>query len=274
MLAVLFDIGGTNTRLAVTRDGRRFGQPVIYPTVNHFARGIRAFEEHARVLSHGQRVTAAAGGIAGLLARDRRTMLRSPHVGGWARKPIVAKLEQAFHAPVMLENDADVVGLGEAHYGAGRGYDIVAYLTVSTGVGGTRIVHGRFDAQALGLEPGHHYLEGDSDLEDLIGGKALQRRYGKLPKEITSPAVWRSAAKMLGKALANVTVFWSPDVIVLGGSLFKPGAISIPLTREYLKRYRPHVPKVVRGTLGDIGGLYGALAMLRFPSRRKGGGHG
>ena len=41
----------------------------------------------------------------------------------------------------IMDNDANVGALGEAHYGAGPGYDPLFYMTLSTGIGGG-IVHG------------------------------------------------------------------------------------------------------------------------------------
>jgi glucokinase len=55
-------------------------------------------------------------------------------------------------------------GLGEAVFGAGKGREIVVYMTISTGVGGARIVGGKIDASAMGFEPGHQII-------DACGGK-------------------------------------------------------------------------------------------------------
>ena len=63
-----------------------------------------------------------------------------------------------------IANDTAVVGLGEAHRGAGIGYNIVTYITVSTGVGGTRIVDGRIDRRIYGFEPGHQTIDIDNSV--------------------------------------------------------------------------------------------------------------
>ena len=42
-----------------------------------------------------------------------------------------------------MDNDANVAALGEWRFGAGRGYDSLFYVTVSTGVGGGWVLNGR-----------------------------------------------------------------------------------------------------------------------------------
>ena len=43
-------------------------------------------------------------------------------------------------APVFLENDANVAALGEAVYGAGKGYELALYVTIGSGIGGGLVI--------------------------------------------------------------------------------------------------------------------------------------
>lgn len=275
MNALLFDIGGTNMRLAMTRDGRRFGSPIIIPTPRSFNVGIKTIRTHGQRLAQSKQITAVVGGVAGSLHQQRGVLVTSP-LHGWVGRPFRQSLRRLFQAPVTVENDSAVVGLGEATHGAGRGHRIVAYITVSTGVGGARIVDKQIDANALGFEPGHHLIDlhgprcyqcgHRGDLQSLIGGRVLERRYGRPPYKIRDSKVWREEARLLALGLVNVAIFWSPNVIVLGGSMLKRVGISVPQVRLFLRQYLKvlaHAPTVIRGTLGDIGGLYGALELLK-----------
>ncbi len=275
MSALLFDIGGTNMRLAVTHDGKHFGTSIIVPTPRSFAAGLESLRAHGLRLAGSRRITAVVGGIAGSLHQQRGALVTSP-LQHWVGKPFRRKLRDAFRVPVTVENDSALVGLGEATHGAGRGHQIVAYITVSTGVGGARIVNGRIDANALGFEPGHHIIDIHGsrcsqcgqygDLQSHVGGRILERRFRRPPYKILDPGVWREEARLLALGLVNVSIFWSPDAIVLGGSMFKKVGISVPQVRTFLGRYLKvlaHSPVVVKGTLGDIGGLYGALELLK-----------
>jgi glucokinase len=276
MSTLVFDIGGTNMRVALSHDGRRFGTPIKVPTPSRYADGLQELERHARVLAGSKKITKIVGGVAGTLDSQRTRLLNAPHYHGWVKKPLKRDLERRFHAPVLLENDADLVGLGEATQGAGRGAKILAYITISTGIGGSRIVDGKIDQTHLGFEPGHQILElhgktrcscgGHGDWESLASGTAVYRRFHRHPKTITSQRTWKEISEIVGVGLVNVCVFWSPDRIVLGGSMVKKPGLLLPVVRQSLrKRFPlwPTLPKIVFSQLGDWGGLYGALALGR-----------
>lgn len=269
---LLFDIGGTSSRIAVSKDGKQFaGDPVIIDTPQEYETGISTFITEAKKLIGDASVTVITGGIAGPFDRTHGCLLASPNLPQWVGKPVVADLSEGLHAPAKFENDSALVGLGEVHYGAGRGYDIVAYITVSTGVGGVRIENGRIDERSLSFEPGHQIIDIDNtfmenpqgnDLESYIGGRAIEKRMGKKPYEITDEGFWDEIARVLAVGLHNTIMHWSPEIIVLGGSMTKEIGIDIERTQFYLKQYSnifPALPLLIKAELGDIGGLYGAL---------------
>lgn len=271
---LLFDIGGTKMRIAFSGDGRDFGEPMVIPTPEDFDEGMKLFKHAALELSGGKKIRAAAGGIAGPLDRDKTKLVNSPHIPGWIRKPLKEEFQNILGAPVFLENDAAMVGLGEAVKGTGKGKRIVVYMTVSTGVGGARIIDGEIDASAVGFEPGHQIIDADGTLcpecksipgylERYISGSAIEMRYGKKASEINDPAVWDEVARFLAYGLNNTIVHWSPDMVILGGSVIN----KIPMDKvrsslaEILKIF-PEPPLIENAVLGDFGGLYGALHLL------------
>src|SRR3989344_7879025 len=139
---LLFDIGGTKMRVAYSRDGHAFEEPRIVATPQNFAVGMQTIERTARELSAGRPLRGVAGGIAGSLDESKEKVFRAGNLSDWAGKPLKKELEKIFHTEVFLENDAALGALGEAVAGVGKGKAIVAYLTISTGVGGARIVNG------------------------------------------------------------------------------------------------------------------------------------
>ncbi|MBI5467127.1 MAG: hypothetical protein HY975_02845, partial [Candidatus Kerfeldbacteria bacterium] len=64
-----------------------------------------------------------------------------------------------------------------------------------------------------------------------------------------------------------ITVMWTPDVIVLGGSVMVKLWPHRPLIRDGL-RYRTNPPEIIRSKLGDAAGLYGALALTTSADRK------
>ena len=276
MSYILFDIGGTNTRVSVSANLRSFEEPIKYKTPKEFDTGITELVAVAKSFCNIAEIQGVAGGIRGPLRKDKEALLSETVLTDWVEKPIVSTLKERFNAPVFLENDAAIVGLGEAHFGAGRGHGIVAYHTVSTGVGGARIDHGVIDSASIGFEPGHQALDPDgtlcqtcgaSTLQDLVSGAALEKRRGVKPYEIPQDdPVWDELAKWLAYGLKNTVVYWSPDVIVLGGSMI----IGDPrIFREDIVKYTKRAleglvpcPPILDAKLDAYGGLYGAMALL------------
>lgn len=263
---LVFDIGGTHMRVARSHDRNSFDmEPVVVPTPPRFDDGIERFADLARRLLGEQPCTAIAGGIAGPLNGEKRVLEAAPNLPDWVGKPLADELQRVVGTKeIYIENDAAIAGLGEANRGAGKGSNIVAYMSVGTGVGGARIVDGAIDKNAYGFEPGHQIMdEFGVRLEDLVGGRHLEEKYKKRPLEIFDEQVWNEAARNLSRGVANVILLWSPHIVVIGGAL----AAKIPfrtLTRETHAAIEifTRKPQIVPARFGDRAGLEGGLALL------------
>lgn len=270
---MVFDIGGTNMRIAISSDGKRIEYSKIVPTPGNFDIGIETLKHVTDELAGGEKIKAIAGSVAGPLDKQKTMLIASPHISGWIHKPFKDELEKAFDCKAVLENDAILGALGEANFGAGMGEKIVGFITIGTGVGGARIVNKKIDENALGFEPGHQIIVsggnpcncgGKGHLESYVGGNYIRKIYGQKAEEIKNPKVWDGIAKNLAIGLNNTIVHWSPDIVVLGGSVMR----SLPLDRvkthlnEYLTIF-PDPPKLALGLLGHNAGFYGALELLK-----------
>lgn len=163
----------------------------------------------------------------------------SPNVG-WRGVPLRALLAGRLGIPVWLDDDGRLGALGEAALGAGRGADVVAYLTVSTGVGSGLVIEGRPYRGAHGLagEVGHLVVDpmgppcgcgGRGHVEAYAGGRSLAMR----ARADDAESVFRAAsggdaaavglvaeaASALAVALAALAAALDPGVIVIGGSI-------------------------------------------------------
>lgn len=278
---ILFDIGGTKMRVVAADREKFLGEPVVVSTPKEFNEGFdtlkRIIDNIAEKFAPEDRaITAIVGGIAGPIDKDQTMLVNSPNLSGWVGHDIKNALHDIYNVPVNLENDAAMVGLGETHFGAGRGKSIVVYLTISTGVGGARFVDGKIDRSAIGFEPGHQIIDPDNslcptcegnDLEAYVSGTSIEKRFGVKPYEIHDPAVWDELAKYLAYGLNNTIVYWSPDIVVVGGSMMREVGIPLDAVRKYLAeilKIYPNIPPIEKAELGDFGGLYGALALARM----------
>jgi len=266
---ILFDIGKTKMRIAGSQDLASFGDPKIFDTPKDYDEFIRIFVDAAREIAGGKRIESLSGGVGSKLSSDKTEILIDElNFSEWRNGSIVRDISHNMEAPTFLENDAALAALGEAAYGAGRSSRIVAYITVSTGVGGARVVDGKIDANAQGFEPGRQVL---SLLEtkyatEYLSGVAVESATGKEPAHILDEDFWDEKAKTLAVFLNNIIVLWSPHVVVLGGSMMNEVGIPIPATAEYLRKICkifPELPPLKHSELGDLGGLWGALELLR-----------
>ncbi len=274
---ILFDIGGTKTRVASSSDLQTISDIVKFDTPPVYTEGIARIKQAIDSLRNGAVIRGLAGGIRGPLNHEKTGIVSEIKLTDWVGRAITTDLSHEYWAPVFLENDTALVGLGEVVFGAGKGYGIVAYHTVSTGVNGARFTHGHLDITSTGFEIGHQILDIDNTvlrgtvpatLENLVSGSALEERRGIKPYEIAQDDhVWDELARYLAYGLRNSIMYWSPDVIVLGGSMIvgKPRILLADIqkhTKKVLGNLLP-CPRIVDATLKDEGGIYGAMALIQ-----------
>lgn len=266
---LVVDIGSTNTRIAGSRDLAHLGEPVLTPTPQSYANGISFLVTRGKEIAAGEPIEAIAIGLPARLNTDRRSVYKLRNLPDWDGKEIAADIEKELSTKVFLENDTMQVGAGEAIFGAGKGARIVVYMTVSTGVNAVRLVDGVIEPSVFGYETGFQYLSTDEkpvDLMDLISGVAITEKYGKHPKELGKDnPLWEELARYTAFGLHNTILHWSPERVVLGGSMFNEIGISVARVEAHLRdimKAFPTLPQIVHSSLGDVGGLWGGLALL------------
>lgn len=261
---ILIDIGGTNTRVARTDDKESFGEPIIFDTPQNFDEWFSTIIKHIDTLRAGEQVVTIVAGMAGTFT-ENSVIHKSPHLPSWAGINLKEKLGGWFNCNLILENDAALVGLGEAVFGSGKGYDIAVYITVSTGVGGIRIVDGKIDRNKNGFEMGHQIINADGrELEYYLAGSSHEKRFNMPSKEIKDPEFWKEVNYYGGIMVANTTMYWSPAVIILGGPVVND--MNLDDIKDHAKKFTPmyeELPVIVRSSLKSLGGLYGGMAYLK-----------
>lgn len=264
-----FDIGGTWLKVAeVDRAGTVLWDDRATPS--------RAYPQDLVQLTRmvrrrSEAVVAAAFACPGPLDFRTGHVFRAANLN-WADVAPGRDLDPVLHVPIVVENDADCAALAEATYGAGKNSALLVYYGIGTGVGSGvvedgRIFHGGFDP-----EFGHQILEPNVDryctaghrgcLESLISGGALERVFGSI--DAVPSKQWEDVIpRYIGQALANATLFLSPDRIVLGGGVIdhRPELLQ-PSARHMEAMLHDFVvpPKVTISDLGREVGILGAAA--------------
>src|SRR3990167_4329700 len=111
---LLFDIGGTKMRMGIAENFKTISKTVILPTPKRFADGMALFKKTTKELANGKKIKAISGGIAGPLDKNKTMIFNAPNLPDWKNKPLAKEFQKIFKAPVYLENDAVLAGLGEA----------------------------------------------------------------------------------------------------------------------------------------------------------------
>jgi predicted NBD/HSP70 family sugar kinase len=269
----LFDIGQTNIRLATSSRPNKIDEVLQLKTPSVYKDAVFAIAEITKALLKNQKIQAAAGGIAGPLDKTKSKLLGSIQKG-WINKPLKKDLEKILKCSVHLENDAAMAGIGEAVFGAGKNHNIIGYLTISTGVGGARIVNQELDVNSFGFEPNKQIIDKVDGkirhIEHFISGHAISRSYGMPAEKLNDKKAWQRIEEHIAVGLLNSAVFWSPDLLVVGGPVFFNENISVDRINKFLSKNLeplPKIPKVVKAKLKNLSGLYGALAIANKKNR-------
>jgi predicted NBD/HSP70 family sugar kinase len=272
--------------------------------VDHDARGgLEAAAELARDLLaeagvDSERLIGAGVALSGPIDRNSGLVSSTTILSGWVGVDVSAWLGEHLGVPVHVDNDANLGALAESVLGAGRGASEIAYVMLSSGIGGALILGGRLYRGARGSagEIGHVSVDETGPmcrcgsrgcLETLVGTGALiellSRSHGKgitieqtiaLARE-GDPGCQRviaDAGRIVGRVTGAICNEFNPERIVVGGELALAGDLLLDPLRESISRYA--IPAatdeltVAAGQLGDRAELMGALALVVGQSER------
>ena len=278
MSTLAIDIGGTKFSMAVFADGRLV------------ARESRATEREGgrewmldKVAEIGLRwltrysLGGCGIGFGGPVRFDQQRVALSTHVGGWTGFDFPGWVRGALGLPAIVDNDANLGALGEAHFGAGRGADPLLYMTASTGIGGGVFANGAVyrGADSWAGEIGHLTVRPDGPeclcgargcLERMCSGLWIERDHGR-PAEVLlgDPRFVARYVVDLALGLKAAIMLLNPARIVIGGGISKAGdklfqPLRVELRRQVTAWSGARID-VVPAALGDDSVLYGAAAL-------------
>lgn len=190
--------------------------------------------------------------------------------------PLVQKIQDKFGIPVAATNDANAAAIGEMTYGVARGLKDFIMITLGTGVGSGIVINGQvvYGHDGFAGELGHVTMKRNNGrlcgcgrtgcLEaycSATGVARTAREFLEIRNEdsllrnldiesITSKDVYDAATagdklakdvfeytgNILGEALADFTVFSSPEAFVFFGGLAKSGELLMRPLRESMNR--------------------------------------
>jgi len=216
-------------------------------------------------------------GFGGPVDFAAQRVVLSTHVGGWRDFDLCGFVGDLLHAPVVMDNDANVGAIGEAEFGAGQGCSPLFYMTLSTGIGGGIYENGRIwrGADSYGGEIGHLTVRPGGPeclcgacgcFERMCCGLWLARDYGKSAKELMQdPAFVERYVIDLSLGLKAAIMLLNPQRIVIGGGISKAGdRLFVPLRTELRRQITPWSGAridVMPAALGDHSVIWGAFRL-------------
>jgi predicted NBD/HSP70 family sugar kinase len=294
-VVLVADLGATHSRMAVTDLA---GTPLAEAAEDlDIALGptevlTRVSARFQKLLRQTQRSAADVRGIGigvpGPVEFATGQPVNPPIMPGWDGFDIPAWFADRYAAPVLVDNDVNIMARGE-HWVHWRGTPHLLLVKVGTGIGCGIVADGQIHRGARGAagDIGHIRATSNDDvicrcgnigcLEAIAGGQALADRLSAAGADAansrdvvrlvragdtTATRMVRDAGRTLGEVLAGTVNFFNPAVIVIGGDIAEAHAQLLAGVREgILSRSLPLATRdlrIVPSRLGDRAGITGA----------------
>ncbi|MGK9147525.1 ROK family transcriptional regulator [Plantibacter flavus] len=231
-------------------------------------------------------------GLPGPVEHSTGRPTNPPIMPGWDRFDVPACIRQTLDVPVFIDNDVNLLALGE-HALSWPDTDDLVYVKVSTGIGAGIIAGGELQRGALGAagDIGHvqvpagrdsrRPVHDERDLEAIASGPAIaaalreqgveaqsSRDVASLIRSGDHAAIEaaRQAGREIGEVLSVVVNLLNPSLVVLGGTVARAGEHLLAGVREVV--YRRSMPLatghlgIVTSTAGEEAGVLGAAIMV------------
>ena len=219
-------------------------------------------------------------GVPGPVDFQAGVPVSPPIMPGWDGYPVRDALSRELGCPVLLDNDVNVMALGEQHTGVARSASAFLFVKIGTGIGCGIVVdrHLYRGADGCAGDIGHVRIDANGPLcacgnrgclEAFFGGAALARdataaaasgrspvlaglleEFGELSAEHVGVAMGRGDAvalqlsrdggRLVGTVLANLVSFFNPGLIVIGGGVTGVGHALLAEIRSVI--YRQSLP--------------------------------
>ncbi len=281
-LILALDLGGTNLRAVLATPSGTFLSHVRIPTravegvdavLGRMKDVLRSAVAEAR--RSWEEVAAIGIGAPGPLDHDTGVIFEPPNLPGWQQVPLKQIFEAEFQRPTYVANDANLGAVAEHRYGQAKGLEHLIYITVSTGIGGGIVSHGRLLVGAGGTaaEVGHTTVDpagprcgcgNNGCAEAIAAGPAIARaalwglqhgresslaRLKRDLRQLTAEdvvhaaqegdtfarEVLREAGTALGVLCANLVNILNPQMIVIGGGVTNAGELLFQPARQVME---------------------------------------
>ena len=240
----------------------------------------------------GRTVRGIGVGAPGI-THHREGIVKWAYALNWKDFPLKDRLTKRYKLPVTVDNDVNLAALGEHWFGAGQNTQNMVLIVISAGIGAGIIINGslyRGSSEASGeighMIPGREFL-GKSyldfgALESVASGTGMlgrartvlrSRREAPDLEVLLTDDIFESARRQekwaasvldevvsyMAIAVANLSVSFDPELIVLGGAVTNYAHMLVRPIQQRIQGVIPAVPRLVVSNLGLRATVMGAI---------------
>ncbi len=223
------DLGATNVRGAVVVDGelslieaaRIHSDGTVEEVLNDI------YQVVDKLITND--VAAIGIGVPSVVDVKQGIVYDVLYIPSWVEVPLKKLIEERYHIPVFVNNDANCFAVGEYHFGKGKGVDAMIGLTLGTGLGAGLIINKKLYAgQNCGAGEFGCLDYRDNILEYYASGSFFQNVYGLDGTKVFEQAqkgdqraleLYAELGTHIGNAIKMVMYSLDPELIILGGSV-------------------------------------------------------
>ncbi len=230
-MVIGIDLGGTNVRAGLVEGGLLTNVRSVPVRSQGTERDVLEdlFSAVDAVMRPG--VAGIGAGVPSVIDLRSEVVYDVQNIPSWTKVPLKAHLEDRYHLPAYVNNDANCFAAGEKYFGKGKPYDNVVGLILGTGFGAGVIANGclysgiNCGAGEFGMLP---YL--DRNFEAYASGQFFVSVHGVSGRELAGRAergnpaaqgVFAEYGRHLGEAVKAICYAVDPEAIILGGSVSK-----------------------------------------------------
>lgn len=189
------------------------------------------------------------------------------------------ELQELFNLPISIENDANCAALAEVNYGVAKGLDLVLFMILGTGVGGSVVINGkvRHGPNLFSGEFGYTLVDSISSLSQVGTTISMEKRYNSrqgtnfdaikiyqlaslgdlIAKEEVDTFLFNVA-----RSIFNLTYSFDPDLVVLGGGVSQADWLIPGIQKQFIKIRKiincPFNPPIAKCKFQNESNLIGA----------------
>lgn len=229
MKVIGIDLGGTNIRAAIVNEGVLSD----LKSMNVTSSGTK--EEVLQELFHlvdqiiNRDVKLIGIGVPSVVDVEKGIVYDVQNIPSWKEVALKQFMEERYHVPVIINNDANCFALGEKYFGQGKGHHSFIGLTIGTGLGAGIIIHDRLyagpncGAGEFGMvnyldKYFEYYTSGQffKNIYHTDGGQVFQKA---AKGDEGSLSIFEEFGTHLGNAVKMILYTYDPEIIILGGSI-------------------------------------------------------